>query len=166
MIFVDAERLQTLAKRANDELVSSILPFWLALEDKEHGGHYASVSFNGVLNRNGKKSAVFVARLVWFLSEVHRVIGHPEAADQAQHAIRFLLGRLEDQTYGGLLWSVTADGRRLEDAKHVYAQAFGIYALSAYARTFADEEAAAAALRIFRIIVDRAWGPSGFSRIL
>ena len=160
---IDGARLEALAQRASDELLNRILPFWLALEDKQHGSHYASMSFDGVLNRSGRKSAVFVARLLWFLSDVYRVLGHPEAGDQAGRTKRFLLERLEDQAYGGLFWSVTPDGQPLEVEKHVYAQAFGIYALSAYARAFADAEAAAAALRIFRVMVDRAFGTYGFT---
>jgi cellobiose epimerase len=160
---VDGTHLEGLAEQAKDELLNRILPFWLSLEDEEYGSHYASMSYEGILNRSGRKSAVFVSRLLWFLSDVHRVLGHPEAADQAQRTKRFLLERLEDQVYGGLLWSVTRAGQPLVVEMHIYAQAFGIYALSAYARTFADADAAAAALRIFRIIVDRAFGIYGFT---
>jgi cellobiose epimerase len=58
---------------------------------------------------------------------------------------------------------VTADGLPFEVEKHLYAQAFGIYGLSAYARAFADSEAAEAALRIFRVIVERSFGRYGFT---
>ena len=160
---VASARLQALARAASDELHNRIVPFWLALEDKENGGHYSSMNFDGAINRSERKSAVFVARLLWFLSEVHRVIGHPEAAAQAARTKRFLLDRLEDQVSGGLFWSVTPQGQTLETEKHVYAQAFGIYALSACARAFADAEAAAAAQRIFRLVVERAFGAHGFT---
>jgi mannobiose 2-epimerase len=111
---IDGARLKAVAQRANDELLNRILPFWLALEDKEHGIHYSSVSFEGVLNRSGRKTAVFVARLLWFFFEVHRVVDHPEAAAQARRAKHFLLNRLEDRAGGGLFWSVTSDGQPLE----------------------------------------------------
>jgi cellobiose epimerase len=121
------------------------------------------VSFEGVLNGSGRKTAVFVARLLWFFSEVHRVVDHPEAAAQARGAKHFLLNRLEDRADGGLFWSVTSDGRPLEVDKHVYAQAIGIYALSAYGYAFADAEAAEAALRIFRLVVQHAFGAYDFT---
>jgi N-acylglucosamine 2-epimerase (GlcNAc 2-epimerase) len=123
----------------------------LALEDKEHGSHYSSVSFEGVLNGSGRKTAVFVARLLWFFSEVHRVVDHPEAAAQARGAKHFLLNRLEDRADGGLFWSVTSDGRPLEVDKHVYAQAIGIYALSAYGHAFADAEGAISSSLLFTL---------------
>jgi mannose/cellobiose epimerase-like protein (N-acyl-D-glucosamine 2-epimerase family) len=62
----DIARLEILARQANDELVNRIVPFWLALEDKSQGGHFSSVDFNGEIDRHGKKSAVFVARLLFF----------------------------------------------------------------------------------------------------
>jgi mannobiose 2-epimerase len=160
---IDVARLEALARQANDELANRILPFWLALEDKKHGSHFSSVDFNGDIDPNEKKSAVFVARLLFFFSEVHRVIGHPEAAVQAERTKRFLLDRLEDRVHGGLFWSVTANGLPFEVEKHLYAQAFGIYGLSAYARAFADSEAAEAALRIFHVIAKRAFGVFGFT---
>ena len=163
MTSVDVARLAALARQANDELVNRIVPFWLALEDKKHGGHFSSVDFNGRIDQNEKKTAVFVARLLFFFSEVYRVIGHPEAAVQAARTKRFLLDRLEDRVHGGLFWSVTANGQPCEVEKHLYAQAFGIYGLSAYARAFADAEAAEAALRIFRVIAERAFGRYGFT---
>lgn len=58
---------------------------------------------------------------------------------------RFLLDQLEDRVHGGLFWSVTANGLPFEVEKHLYAQAFGIYGLSAYSRAFAHAEAAEAA---------------------
>src|SRR6516164_204034 len=165
MTSVDIACLEALARQANDELVSRIVPFWLALEDKRHGGHFSSVNFNGDIDGHEKKTAVFVARLLFFFSEVHRVIGHPDAAVQAARTKRFLLDRLEDRIHGGLFWSVTANGFPYEVEKHLYAQAFGIYGLSAYARAFADAEAAEAALRIFRVITEKAFGRYGFTEL-
>jgi cellobiose epimerase len=163
MTGADVARLEALARQANDELVNRIVPFWLTLEDKRHGGYFSSVDFDGEIDPQEKKTTVFVARLLFFFSEIHRVIGHPEAAIHAARTKRFLLDRLEDHVHGGLLWSVTAKGLPFEVEKHLYAQAFGIYGLSAYARAFADAEAAEAALRIFRVIAQRAFGSYGFS---
>jgi mannobiose 2-epimerase len=159
---VDVARLEGLARQANDDLLNRIVPFWLELEDKSYGGYFSSVDFNGDIDPQEKKSAVFVARLLFFFSEVHRVIGHPQAAAHAERTKRFLLDRLEDRVNGGFFWSVTANGLPFEVEKHLYAQAFGIYGLSAYARAFADPEAAEAALRIFRVIAERAFGRYGF----
>jgi mannobiose 2-epimerase len=142
--------------------MGNILPFWLKLEDRERGGHFGLMSFDGAIDRNGPKSAVFVARILWFFSEIHRVMRHPEARGQAVRTKRFLLDHLMDADDGGLFWSVSADGCLLEGDKHLYAQAFGIYSLSAHARAFTDDEAATHALRLFRKIVDRASTGTGF----
>ena len=66
MTSVDIACLEALARQANDELVNRLVPFWLALEDKRHGSHFSSVDFNGDINPHEKKTAVFVARLLFF----------------------------------------------------------------------------------------------------
>jgi mannose/cellobiose epimerase-like protein (N-acyl-D-glucosamine 2-epimerase family) len=66
MTSADVARLEALARQANDELMNRIVPFWLALEDKRHGGYFSSVDFNGDIDRHEKKTAVFVARLLFF----------------------------------------------------------------------------------------------------
>jgi cellobiose epimerase len=158
----DTTPLVELAERAHQELSGNLLPFWLRLEDTARGGHFGWVSFDGAIDSTKPKGAVVTARLLWFFSEVHRVLQNPEAGVQAGRTKRFLLDHLVDRDHDGLLWSVSADGQIHEGDKHLYAQAFGIYGLSACARAFADEEAAAAALRLFRKIRDQASTTNGF----
>jgi hypothetical protein len=55
MTSADVARLEALARQANDELMNRIVPFWLALEDKRHGGYFSSVDFNGDIDRHEKK---------------------------------------------------------------------------------------------------------------
>jgi len=78
------DRLDRLAQRARHALEGDILPFWLRLEDRDHGGHFAAMDNAGRIDRTAAKSTVFVARLLWTLSTVHRVLGVPEAAGPRQ----------------------------------------------------------------------------------
>ena len=120
------DRLDRLAQRARSALEGDILPFWLRLEDRDHGGHFAAMDNAGRIDRAAPKSTIFVARLLWTLSTVRRVLGSPEALAHADRTRRFLVDRLADPDAGGMWWSATPDGRPLETDKHVYAQAFGI----------------------------------------
>jgi len=160
---LDPVRLTNLAQRAQDELLNNILPFWLALEDRDRGGHYGFVSFDGLVNTASPKAAVFTGRVLWFLTEIYRIFGHPEAATQAGRTKRFLLDHFEDKTDGGLFWSVSAEGAPLDTDKHLCGQGYGIFALAAYAKTFADDEAASAALRLFHVMCERALTDRGFT---
>jgi len=160
---LDPIRLTKLAQRARDELLNNILPFWLALEDREHGGHYGLVSFDGLVNPISPKGAVFTGRVLWFLSEVYRIFGHPEAAAQARRTKRFLLDHFEDKINGGLFWSVAAEGAPLDTDKLLWGQGYGIFALASYAKAFADDEAASTALGLFNIMRKHALTDRGFN---
>src|SRR5207249_1039173 len=85
------DRLDRLALRARGALEGDILPFWLRLEDLDHGGHFAAMDNAGRIDRTAAKSTVFVARLLWTLSTVHRVLGVPEALVRADRTRRFLI---------------------------------------------------------------------------
>ncbi|HLJ22356.1 MAG TPA: hypothetical protein VKU84_19265, partial [Stellaceae bacterium] len=65
-------RLERLARAMSAQLVEGIMPFWLRLEDPVHGGHYGRVDLSGRVDRQAPKPAIYVARLLWTLSEVGR----------------------------------------------------------------------------------------------
>ena len=47
---------------------------------------------------------------------------------------------LTDPDYGGLFWSVDHQGKMMDSHKQIYAQAFGIYAISEYYRVTKESE--------------------------
>jgi mannobiose 2-epimerase len=153
------DRLDRLAQRARRAIEGDILPFWLRLEDRDHGGHFGAMDNAGRIDRAAPKSTIFVARLLWTLSTVHRVLGVPEARAQADRTRRFLVDRLADPDAGGLWWSATADGRPLETDKHVYAQAFAIYGLAAHGRATGNAGSLETARRLFALVEERARDP-------
>lgn len=64
----------------------------------------------------------------------------------AHHGYRFIRDRCWDAEYGGFYWAVDATGNRASVVeKHTLAQAFGLYAMSAYAQVSGDKEAASLA---------------------
>jgi mannobiose 2-epimerase len=138
------------------ELRDNLLPFWLRLEDPLHGGHYAWMDPAGRVDRSAPKSTVFVSRLLWTLSAAAGALERDVCLAQAAHTRRFLLDRLCDPKDGAFFWSASREGRPLETDKHLYAQAFAIYALSAHARATGDEESLAAAMNLFGLIEARA----------
>ncbi len=149
-------RIGRLAQVLSAHLAGGIMPFWLRLEDPVHGGHYGRVDLSGRIDRRAPKPAVYVARLLWTLSEVGRARSDEACLAQAARTKQFLLDRLRDPEHGGLFWSVTADGRPRSTDKHVYAQAFGIYGLSAHAVALGDAGSLAAARELFALLEARA----------
>lgn len=143
--------MRLLAAKAENELKERLLPFWTALEDRRNGGHFSHVGATGEIDRDAPRATVFVARLLWTLSAVDRAAGSAETRRQAERTSRFLLTRSADKWFGGFFWSVTAAGRGYEPDKHLYAQAFAIFGLAAYARASDDPAALRQALAAFRI---------------
>ncbi|GAB4246535.1 MAG: cellobiose 2-epimerase [Acidobacteriota bacterium] len=140
-------------------LLENILPFWYpAVLDEVHGGYRLNHDLQGRWQGDGPKATVTQARTLWFFSRLlESPYARPEFRRAAEHGFQFLRDRLWDAQYGGFYWSVAADGTPLDDRKHLYAQAFALYGLSAYARVTGDVEARGLARRLFDLIEDRAY---------
>ncbi len=114
------------------------------------------------------------ARLLWTFSAAYRAYQDPADWQAARHAYAYLTGPLWDETYAGVYWTVLPQGGPANDRKHVYAQAFAIYALSEYALAGGEPQALQTAQTLFEQIethssdpthggniecLSRTWGP-------
>ena len=68
-----------------------------------------------------------------------------------------LITRFIDREYGGVYWSLNADGTPLDTKKQTYAIAFAIYGLAEYYRATQDSEALNAAIRLFEDLETHAY---------
>src|SRR6185369_6696126 len=57
-----------------------------------------------------------------------------------------------DREHGGVFWTVDASGAPEDDRKHVYAQAFAMYALAEYHRATGDDPSLHEAINIFELV--------------
>ena len=78
--------------------------------------------------------------MVWLSARLMREgRGGPAMAEAARQGYRFLLDRMWDREYGGFYWEVDRAGTRsFTPNKHLYGQAFGLYAIAEYARATRD----------------------------
>ena len=138
-------------------LHESIVGFWLPRSiDREHGGYIINFDIGGDPNGKTTKGLVTQARMVWFWSRMLRAgLDGPKykRADYrtaAEHGFRFLRDRLRDAEQGGYSWEVDKAGtQRTRPNKHLYGQAFALYALAEYHRATGDHEALQLADRLF-----------------
>jgi len=151
-----ATRLRALAAYAEAELTTRILPFWARLHDQERGGFFGEADHAGRPDATAAKGTVLQARILWTFATSGARYRRPDWLALAEAAYRFLAEALYDQARGGLRWTVQADGSAADERKHVYAQAFGIYGLSAYYAATADAPALRLAQSLFRTIEARA----------
>ncbi len=140
-------------------LQQNILPFWHpAAIDTEHGGFRMNHDAAGQWKGPADKAIVTQSRAVWFYARLTRSpYAKPDYLEAAQHGFRFLRDRMWDPTHGGFYWSVDASGEKaVTPVKHLYGQAFGLYALSEYARVSGDAEAERMARALFRLLEEKA----------
>ena len=151
-----------IAQAAAEMLDKTLLPFWTALRDDEHGGYYGYVDYGLRVPRDAEKGCILNSRILWFFSEAARLTGREALRTHAAHAYRFLTECCLDRENGGVYWSVTHDGRPLDTTKHTYNQAFAVYALSAYYRLTGDAAALALARELFGVIERRCADAGGY----
>jgi mannobiose 2-epimerase len=151
-------RVKALAPRIEQNLRENVVPFWFPRGvDTARGGYTVHYGPKGEPLEGGVKMIVTQARQLWLSSALLRSpyakAGLREAAD---HGYRFLRDVMWDQANGGFVWQVDAAGAVTRADKHLYGQAFGIYAIAEYAIATGDKAALAFALQAFRLIDARA----------
>ncbi len=131
-------------------LETNILPFWQErMVDYQQGGFYGRIDGYDTLHPDAEKGAVLNARILWTFSAATRLFHKMPYRILATRAKDYLITRFIDREYGGVYWSLNADGTPLDTKKQTYAIAFAIYGLAEYYRATQDPEALFTAIRLF-----------------
>jgi cellobiose epimerase len=149
------DRALTGTKRSLEGILTeNILPFWYpGILDYEHGGYRLNHDREGRWRGPANKCLVTQARTVWFFSRlVNSRYGCSEYLNAARHGYDFLYGQMWDAQFGGFYWEVEA-ARPIatKPDKHLYGQAFALFALAEYAKASGDSTASAAAQNLFNL---------------
>ena len=131
-------------------LLETIIPAWLPVIDREHGGYQLNQDGRGKSRGPGPRRLVTQSRTLWFFSELAASpYGKPEHLEAAHHGFRYLRDVLQDPRAGGFWWEVGPDGTPTNTEKHLCGHAFALYGLSTYARAAGDPEALAMTRDLF-----------------
>lgn len=144
------------------EFDGHVFPFWEGLIDKEYGGYYGEMNFDLELDKKAVKGCILNSRILWFFSNAYLTLKDKKYIEYAAAAYEFLKKAFLDKEYGGVYWSVSYDGKPVEDMKHTYNQAFAIYGLSSYYDATKDEDALKTAFDIFNIIEEKCRDNDGY----
>lgn len=147
--------IKNMKNEMKNHLTERLIPFWNKLRDDEHGGFYGYVGSDYSVDKSAVKGIILHARILWFYANCKLVLGDEECLEQARHAYTFLTEKGKDKEQGGYFWDVSADGAPHDTMKHVYCQAFVVYALSSYYDASGDEAALAEALALFGTIEEK-----------
>lgn len=122
-------------------LVKNIIPFWYPEAiDFEEGGYRLNHDLQGKWRGQVNKSLVAQARTLWFYSRLtNSKYGTQNYLEAAKHGYDFLRDWMWDKRHGGFYWEVDPSGKiPTKSAKHLYGQAFALYALSEFAMASND----------------------------
>lgn len=140
------------------ELTGHILPYWgTRTVDAVYGGFVGRITAENVVEPEAEKGCVLNARILWTFSAAHRALGAKAYQVLADRAYDYLVRAFRDRDYGGLYWMLDHAGVPSDERKHVYAQAFGVYAFTEYHRATGSEEALEQAISLFRLIEAHAY---------
>jgi mannobiose 2-epimerase len=140
-------------------LNQNIAAFWLSRSlDRGNGGYTINFGPKGEAKGPGVKMIVSQARNVWLFSRMSRAgYGGKECLPAAELGYRFLKEKMWDQKNGGFYWEVDATGNtKRQSKKHLYGQAFALYAISEYYLATRKREALDFAIRLFNLIEAKA----------
>lgn len=129
-----------------------IMDFWINLKDDKNGGFYCKMNYNLVVDKNANKSGIAIARNLWTFSRAYNLQKDQTYLECAHHAYEFLDKNLLDKKNKGAFWMLNNKGQVIDNRKHVYLQAFCIYALSEYYKATDNEDALNSAMELFQLV--------------
>ncbi len=116
----------------NAEL-TNILQYWMEkTPDHENGGFLGKIDNDNIVTPNAPKGSVLNARILWSFAAAYNHDPQPQYLETADRAYQYIAEHFVDNNYGGVYWTVDAQGNPLDTKKQVYAIAFTIYAFSEY----------------------------------
>ncbi len=144
-------RTEILKREVRENLTSCILPFWMGLKDPR-GGFYGEMDSSGRILYDAPRGVILNARIIWSFSAAYAALRETSYLTAAMHARDYFLEHFCDHKWGGVYWSVSAGGERLDTKKQLYAQGFAIYGLSEYYKVTHDDEALKNAVNLYHVV--------------
>ncbi len=138
-------------------LKENILKFWQDEMIDPAGGFYGQMTRDHALVMDAPKGAVLNARILWTFSAAYKVLGDEQYLHTARYCYEYFVEHFIDKEYGGVYWSLHADGTPLDTKKQFYALGFAIYGLSEYYNATGSQEALDYAIAIFNTIEEHSY---------
>ena len=173
--------LSKLREETRKEVLFNILPYWSSSGlDDVNGGFIGRADSQNNKIWDAGKGAILNTRILWSFSACYKRFKDEAYLSLAQRAYDYLTEYFLDAEHGGVYWMLDANGKPLDDRKHVYAQSFAIYALSEFYGATGDHKALGTARELFDLIetqcadhelrgylegFDRIWKPAEDGRL-
>lgn len=155
------EKLRILEKQYRDELLDSVLPFWLEhSQDKEYGGYYSCLLRNGDVF-DTDKFIWLQNREVWLFAMLYnKVEKRREWLDCAIQGGEFLKKYGHDGHYNWY-FSITREGKPIVEPYNIFSYTFAAMAFGQLSLATGKDEYAEIARKTFDIILSKVDNPKG-----
>ncbi len=154
---MDNHKITVLRESLASEL-NAMLGFWQSkTPDREYGGFVGQIDGQGITNHHHPKGIILNTRILWTFSRANIFYGDDRYEQECLRAFDYLVNHFQDKDHGGFFWELDHLGNPTNKRKQVYAQAFAIYAFSAYYQYCGKQEVLDLAFSLFRLIEDKAW---------
>lgn len=136
------------------DLTGNILPFWTTHSVDPAGGFYGMLAYDGTPRPDAAKGGVLNARILWTFSSAYRLLGGEEYKTLSDRAQRYFIDHFIDRQYGGVYWSLHANGSPDNTDKQTYGCSYAIYGLSEHYRATGNEESLRTAIALYQTMED------------
>ncbi len=151
----NAQTIAALEAWARQEL-KDILSVYTDYAYDPEGGFYGAVQRSLAPVKDANRGLVLNARLLWSFASAYRVAGGEEYLAMARHALKYLQKYFIDRQYGGAYWSVSSEGRPVDETKYPYGMSFIVYGGAELCRAAGDKEALALAKAMYEVLEEHA----------
>lgn len=152
----DLTRLGENRARIETFLSAGLLPFWTRHGwDTARGGLHERLDRDGAPLLLGYRRLTVIARQLLVFSWGAQDFNCGASADSAHRCYEYLLARFRDPIHDGWFFKLDLDGQPLDDSKDLYASSFVVMGLTAYARSFASDEARRLAAQTLAMVQDK-----------
>jgi cellobiose epimerase len=146
-------QLHELSIALENQLRNHILPYWSdRVKDREMGGFYGRIDGNNHLESDAPRGSILNSRILWTFAAAFNHYGESGYLTNAKHEFEYIEKHFWDHEQGGVYWMLSGDGNVIDSKKHVYAQAFAIYAYSEYFKATASPLSLKRAIDTFEFI--------------
>lgn len=136
-----------------EKAMADILRYWCdKTPDHTQGGFIGRIDETEKADPVAPKGAVLNARILWTFSAAFEQTGQATYKAMADRAYSYIIKHFVDQEFGGVYWTVTAEGKPLDTKKQIYALSFMIYGLAAYYKITKAQPALETAVKLFQVI--------------
>lgn len=134
--------------------LENILQYWrVHAVDERFGGFVGRIDHQNTVQAGAPKGSVLNSRILWSFSAAYSLTRKEEYRSMAERAFNYIVRYFFDKDFGGVYWTVDADGKPLDTKKQIYAQAFAIYGASEYYLATGDEKAKALVQQLYYHII-------------